>query len=360
MVDTAIETMRSQMSGSGAANIGGFFEASLKTGALVDRARATVGELLGAAAESIVFGANMTTLTFAFTRAIATQLEAGDEIVCTELDHDANVTPWILAARDRGARVVFAPLEPATGRLHIAAVVSRLTERTRWVAVTGASNLLGTMPDVAGIVAAAHAVGARCYVDAVHLAPHRQVDFAALGCDALVTSPYKWYGPHAGVLVLAPDLLGAVEPYKVRPAPDRGPRRLESGTPSFEAIAGVEAAARFLLEVGMDATATAERAVFAPLLEGLLSMAHVTVQGPADLTDRAPTVLFNVEGMHPDKAAEKLARDQVAVWSGDSYAVEAAKALGLAGTGVGVRAGVVRYTSAEDVQQLLRAVKALS
>src|SRR5439155_6087301 len=147
--------------------------------------------------------------------------------------------------------------------------------------------------------AIAHRHGAKVFVDAVHLAPHRRIDFTGIGCDALVTSPYKWYGPHAGVLVLAPDLVDAVEPYKVRPAPDLGPRRHETGTPSFEAIAGTAAAATFLLETGTDKIAAAEQAVFATLLDGLMAIPHVTVHGPKDLTDRAPTVLFNVAGRDP-------------------------------------------------------------
>jgi cysteine desulfurase family protein (TIGR01976 family) len=360
MVDAAIEAMRAYSSGNGTANVGGGFDASEHTGKVIDDARATVAQLLGATPESIVFGANMTTLTFAFTRAVARSLSDGDEVVCTQLDHDANVTPWVMAAADRGARVQFAELDRDSGRLELDAVEGRLTDRTKWVAVTGASNLIGTMPDIAAIAKAAHAAGARVFIDAVHLAPHRAIDVQAIGCDVLVTSPYKWYGPHAGVLVVDPELLDAIEPYKVRPAADRGPRRLETGTPSFESIAGVEAAARFLLDNGMDAIADHERSVFQPLLDGLLAMKHVTVHGPRDLMDRAPTVLFNVKGMHPDELAKALAEAKVATWSGDSYAVEAAKALGLTATGVGVRAGVVRYIDDGDVQQLLQAVENLS
>ena len=359
MVDTAIDAMREHLASGESANLGGPFAASDATGALVDRARATVGELLGASADRIVLGANMTTLTFAFTRAVAQELQRGDEIVCTRLDHDANVTPWVLAARDRGATVVFAELDPATGRLVDGAVERCLTDRTRWVAVTGASNLIGTVTDLPPIIGAAHAMGARVFVDAVHLAPHRRIDVTALGCDALATSPYKWYGPHAGVLVLEPELLDAVSPYRVRPAADLGPRRWETGTPSFEAIAGVGAAARFLLDEGTEKLGVADMEVFAGLLDGLHSMTKVTVHGPQDLVDRTPTVLFSVAGVHPSEVATHLGRHGVATWSGHSYAVEVADALGLTASGVGVRAGVVGYTSADDVQQLLRAVDAL-
>lgn len=352
MVDTAIEAMRDHLASGDSANLGGAFAASARTGEVVERARATVGELLGAPAEGIVFGANMTTLTFAFTRAVARQLGPGDEIVCTTLDHDANVTPWVMAAAGRGAEVVFADVDPTTGRLPTEAVVSRLTERTRWVAVSGASNLLGTIPDVTAITAAAHGAGARVFVDAVHLAPHRRIDVAAIGCDVLATSPYKWYGPHAGVLAVDPSLLASITPYKVRPAGDDGPRRLETGTPSFEAIAATDAAARFLLDAGLDELAAAEARVFEGLLDGLRAHERVTIHGPDDLVDRTPTVLFSVDGTPSTEVAARLATSGVAVWPGHSYAVEAAAAMQLDG----IRAGVVAYVDDTDVEQLLAAL----
>lgn len=355
MVDTAIDAIRRHLESGESANVGGAFDASRRTGDLVERARGTVGELLGAPADGIVFGANMTTLTFAFTRTVARTLGPGDEVLCTTLDHDANVTPWVMAAADRGATVVLADVEPATGRLPAEAVTSRITGRTRWVAVTGASNLLGTIPDVTAITEAAHAAGARVFVDAVHLVPHRPVDIAEIGCDVLATSPYKWYGPHAGVLAVDPALLAELTPYKVRPAPDGGPRRLETGTPSFEAIAGIDAAARFLLDAGMRDLAAAEAAVFTTLLAGLHADERVTVHGPADLTHRTPTVLFSVEGVASTDVAAHLARHDVAVWPGHSYAVEAAAAMDLDG----VRAGVVAYVDDEDVSLLLDALAAL-
>ena len=355
MVDTAIEAMRSHLASGDSANVGGAFAASVRTGELLERARATVAELLGADAGGIVFGANMTTLTFAFTRALARELRPGDEIVCTTLDHDANVTPWVMAAADRGATVVFADVDPSTGRLPTDAVTSRLSARTRWVAVTGASNLLGTIPDVAAITAAAHDAGARVFVDAVHLAPHRRIDVAAIGCDALATSPYKWYGPHAGVLAVDPALWASLTPYKVRPAGDDGPRRLETGTPSFEAIAAIDAAARFLLDTGMETLAAAESAVFTTLLDGLRANERIVLHGPDDLVDRTPTALFHVDGTASTDVANHLARHDVAVWPGHSYAVEAARAMDLDG----VRAGVVAYVDETDVAQLLDALATL-
>jgi cysteine desulfurase family protein (TIGR01976 family) len=348
--------MQDYLSAGTNANSGGTFAASRATGAMVTAAREKVGELLGADAGGIAFGPNMTTLTFAFTRALGRTLAPGDEIVGTKLDHDANITPWRMAADDAGATMQLAPFDLETGRLAVAEVVDRIGPNTRWVAVTGASNALGTIPDVAAIVDAAHRAGARVFVDAVHLAPHRAIDTAALGCDAVVTSPYKWYGPHAGVLWLAPDLRAELTAYKVRPAPDGPPERWETGTPSYEAIAATAAAAEFLLAEGMTAVADAECRVFAPLLDGLLALPHVRIHGPQTLEDRTPTVCFSVEGHTADQVAHALAAEQVAVWSGHYYAVEVMGALGLTERGGAIRAGVSRYTTPEDVERLLAAV----
>jgi len=355
MVDTAIAAMHEQLSDGGSANTGGFFAASGTTANLVTSARATVGRMLGADPAGVVFGANMTTLTFAFTRAVARDLAPGDEIVCTALDHDANIAPWVRAAEVAGATMVTAPFDPATGRLPTESVTSRIGDRTRWVAITGASNALGTTPDLPPVVAAAHAVGARVFVDGVHLVPHRRIDVSALGCDVLATSAYKWYGPHAGMLCADPDLLARLDPDKVRAAPDDGPARYETGTPAFEAVAGIRAAAEFLTEVDVDA----EMDVFAPMLHGLLAMPHVRVWGPHDLVDRTPTLAFTVSGRHPDEVAQRLADARVAVWSGDYYAVEVMASLGLAEAGGAVRAGVVCYTQPEDVARLLEVVDEL-
>jgi cysteine desulfurase family protein (TIGR01976 family) len=358
MVDTAIEAVRDYAVSGISANGGGAFVASRATTELTASARETVADLLGADAGGIVFGPNMTTLTLSFTRSVARTLGPGDEVLGTRLDHDANVTTWRLAADDAGATMHLAPFTPETGRLDTGAVTDRIGPRTRWVAVTGASNALGTIPDVAAVVAAAHAAGARVFVDAVHLAPHRRIDTAALGCDAIVTSPYKWYGPHAGVLWLSEELRHELVPYKVRPAPDVPPERFETGTPAYEALAGTRAAARFLLDAGMDALAGAERAVFAPLLDGLLALPHVRVHGPRDLVDRTPTVCFSVEGRSAGAVAAALADCRVAVWGGNYYAVEVMDTLGLADGGA-VRAGVSCYTTPEDVDRLLTAVTAL-
>ncbi len=277
-------------------------------------------------------------------------------MVSTRLEHDSNLTPWRLAAADAGAEVVLAPFDIETGRLPVESVVDQIGPETRWVTVTGASNALGTIPDIAAMIAAAHDAGALAFVDAVHLAPHRSIDIATLGCDALATSPYKWYGPHAGVLWLSPDLRESLQPYKVRPAPDTAPERFETGTPAYEAIAGTRAAAEFLLGEGMEHLAAAERSIFATLLDGLLALPHVTVHGPQDLVDRTPTVCFTVAGHSTDDVAAALAAEQIAVWGGHYYAVEVMAALGLTEGGGAIRAGVSCYTSADDVDRLLRVV----
>jgi selenocysteine lyase/cysteine desulfurase len=255
---------------------------------------------------------------------------------------------------------VFADFDSATGRLSPGAVAGAITDRTRGVAVSGASNAIGTMPDVTAISAAAHEAGARVLIDAVHLAPHHPIDVGAIGCDVLVCSPYKWYGPHAGVLCGRPEVLEELAPYKVRPAGDNVPDRFETGTPSFEAIAAIGAAAEFLLELGVSNVATHEADVFAPLLDGLLAMERVHVHGPRDRNDRTPTVAFTVDGHSPDDVARHLADDRVAVWSGDYYAVEVMQALGLASGGGAVRAGVACYTTPDDVARLLASVQAVA
>ena len=360
MVDTAITAMTEWASSGDNANCGGSFAAADACDALLDQARASAGCFLGADAEGVVFGANMTTMTLAFSRAVGATLTAGDRVVGTRLDHDANVAPWRIAAERAGAEHVLASFDPATGRLDPRSVIDLIDERTRWVTLPGASNLIGTVPDLAPIIAAAHAAGARVFVDAVHLAPHRPIDVTALGADVLVTSPYKWYGPHAGVLWARPEILDELPVAKVRPASDEGPRRWESGTPSFEAIAAVAAAAEFMTGLGVEALADAEAAVFAPLLDGLLATDGVTVWGPHDAAERTPTVSFTIDGWTPDEIAAALAADRIATWAGHSYAVEVADQLGVADTGGVVRAGVVAYIDDEDVARLLASVTRLA
>ena len=353
MVDAAIDTMADFMRSGDNANHGGVFRAAEATDELVETARRAMGRFVGGAPEGVVFGPSMTALTMRFSGTVGRALKPGDEIVCTRLDHDANVSPWRIAADRAGAPVRFADPDPETLELPAAAVEAVLSERTRWVAVTAASNAVGTAPDVPGIIAAAHAAGARVYVDAVHAAPHRPIDVGSLGCDALVCSAYKWFGPHAAALWGRPDLLEELRPDKLRPSPDDIPDRFELGTLPFEALAGVATAAEFMLSLDRAALRRHEDALLAQMLDGLRAIDGVTVYGAA--RDRAPTVMFTVDGHTSEQVARALAAEQVAVWHGNYYAVELSEHLGLEPDGA-VRAGAVAYTDQEDVRRLLDVV----
>jgi cysteine desulfurase family protein (TIGR01976 family) len=357
MVDAAIEAMTTWMASGSTAAAGGPFAAADECAALVDRARRIVGTLFTAEPEGVVFGANMTTLTFAFSRAVGATLRPGDRVVGTRLDHDANVTPWSRAAEDAGAQQVLAPFDPHSGTLDPAAVIELIDGRTRWVTLPAASNLLGTVPNLAPIVAAAHDAGAKVFVDAVAYAPHHRLDIEALGADAVVTSVYKWYGPHAGMLWARPALLDSLPVYKLRPAPITGPGRFETGMPNFAGLAGIVAAANFLLREGLPSVTAYEAEVFRPLLEGLQAIPGVTLHGPATMTGRIPTAAFTVRGRSPSDVARALAGERIAVWDGHNYAVEVVGQLGLAQTGGVVRAGLARYVEPSDVQRLLTAVE---
>jgi cysteine desulfurase family protein (TIGR01976 family) len=357
MVDDAIEEMAAWMRSGHSANSHGAFRAAEHTDALVDQARASAAQLLGASAEGIVFGTSMTALTMRFSAAACRALQPGDEIVCTRLDHDANVAPWLIAAARAGAEVRFAEPDRETLELPAAAVEAVLSDRTRWVAVTAASNAVGTIPDLHGIVAAAHAVGARVFVDAVHATPHRAIDVAALGCDALACSAYKWFGPHIGILWARPELLGELAPDKLRPSPDTVPERWELGTLPFESLVGVRAAADFLVRLDHEELRAHEDRLLAQMVEGLGALDEVTVHGAA--RDRTATVMFTVDGHSSHDVAVHLARAEVAVWHGNYYALELSRWLGLEPDGA-LRAGVVAYNEREDVDRLLEAVAELT
>src|SRR4051812_17233671 len=356
MVDSAIEAMAAWMRSGRGANHGGVFAAAHATGELQESARVSAGALLGAPPNEIVFGFSTTALTMAFAGAIGRTLEPGDEIVCTRLDHDANVRPWVVHAERNGATVRFADPDPETLELPASAVEAVLTDRTRWVAVTHASNAVGTIPDLPGIVAAVHAAGARVYVDAVHAAPHRPIDVAALGCDALACSAYKWFGPHVGIQWARPELLTELTPDKLRPSPDTPPDRWENGTLPFEALAGVAAAADYTRGMDWDAVRAHEDGLLTAALERLEGIPGVTLHGRA--RDRTATLMFSVENRSPAEVAAALAEREVAVWDGNYYAWELERFLGL-DPGGAVRAGFVHYNDEDDVGRLLDAVRPL-
>ena len=357
MVDDAIAAMEDFMRSGRNANHGGVFAAAHATDAVVADARASVGALLGADPAGIVFGPSMTALTMRFSGTVGRDLGPGDEVVCTRLDHDANVRPWVIAAERAGARVVFAEPDPETLELPVSAVEAVLGDRTRWVAVTAASNAVGTMPDLPGIVAAAHAAGAKVYVDAVHAAPHRPLDVGALGCDVLACSAYKWFGPHVGILAASPALLESLAPDKLAPSPDEVPDRWELGTLPFESLAGVRAAADYVRSADWNAVRAHEEALLGATLAGLSSIPGVRLHGAA--RDRTSTLMFSIDGHSPEAVAQALADREIAVWNGNYYALELSKHLGLEPDGA-VRAGFVHYNDTSDAERLLDAVAAIA
>ncbi len=356
-MDVAIQACAEWMASGNNACSGGAFAASQECELQHQRGREAVGRLLGADPNGISFGANMTSMTLAFTRAVAATLRPGDRVVGTKLDHDGNVTPWRIACEMSGAEHVLAPFDPTTGILAADQVSELIDERTKWVTLPGASNLLGTAPELAPMIAAAHGVGARVFIDAVALAPHHPIDVGALGCDALVTSPYKWYGPHSGAMYIEPSLLKDLPIAKLNASEGIGPSRFETGMPNYEAVAGIEAAARFLMEEGMEQLRAAENALFEPMLRGLQSIPGVRVFGPSGMEGRTPTAAFRIEGVSPADAAAELARDHIAVWDGHNYALGVVDQLGLAEVGGVVRAGVSRYLEPSDVDRLLKTVE---
>jgi cysteine desulfurase family protein (TIGR01976 family) len=353
MVDSAIDAMGAFMRSGDNANHGGVFAAAHATDVCVERAREAVARLLGAEPGGVAFGPSMTAMTMRLSAAVGRTLAPGDEVVVTRLDHDANVRPWVIAAERAGATVRWAEPERGSLALPAAAVEAVLSERTRWVAVTAASNACGTVPELEAIVAATHRVGARISLDGVAAAPHRALSLAALGADTIACSAYKWYGPHIGILCAAPALLEELRPDKLNPSPDEAPDRFELGTLPFESLAGVTAAAEYMLEVGYDAIRAHEDALMAAALDGLSRIEGVTLYGSAP--DRVPTLMFNVAGRTSTEVAAALAEREIAVWDGNYYAWELERFLGLDPDGA-VRAGFVHYNDASDAERLVEAV----
>jgi len=335
------------------ANLGGAFAASRRSDELVERAHETAARFLGCRTGETIFGQNMTTLNFALTRAFGRTLEAGDEILVTRLDHDGNVAPWLELARDLDLRVDFVDLRDDT-TLDLDDLAGKLTERTRVVAFPLAANAFGTTTDAARIAALAHEAGALAWADAVHYAPHGQIDVAALGVDVLLCSPYKFFGPHLGLACGREGLLRSWRPYKVRPAADEPVgARFETGTLAHELLAGFVAAVEYLDELGWDAIRPHERALGQRFLEGLPDTCRL--YGPDTMDGRVPTFAFRVDGMPPRDVAERLAAREIAVWDGDYYAFEAMTRVGLQPDGA-VRAGFVHYNTFEEVDRLLAAL----
>lgn len=349
------------------ANRGTVTAAERRVDAVVLAARAAMADLLAADPRGIVFGRSMTQITYDLARTLARTWGPGDEVVVTRLDHDANIRPWVQAAAAVGARVRFADFDPASAELTVAHIAEHLTERTRLVALTGASNLLGTRPPVGRIAAAAHEVGALVHVDGVHLTAHTGVDVAALDADFYTCSPYKFLGPHCGVLAADPDLLERLRPDKLLPSSDAVPERFELGTLPYELLAGTTAAVEVLagldpgaigsrrerLETSMAAVEAHEDALRTRIEDGLADLPGVTVLSRA--ARRTPTLLLTVDGHRPADLYRRLAERQVNAPASSFYAVEASRRLGL-GDGGALRVGLAPYTHDGDVDRLLTAL----
>ncbi|MFD5300714.1 cysteine desulfurase-like protein [Streptomyces mutabilis] len=353
------------------ANRGRTTEGERNADDIVAQARSALADLLGADPRGIVFGRSATQLAYDLSRTLARTWGPGDEVVVTRLDHDSNIRPWVQAAEAAGASVRWADFDPATGELlpeHIEAVLS---PRTRLVAVTAASNLIGTVPDMPSVARLVHGAGALLHVDAVHYASHAVVDLAALGADTLVCSPYKFLGPHLGVLAARPEFLETLRPDKLLPSSDAVPERFELGTLPYELLAGARAAVDFLAALEPDARGSRRDrlvASFAALEEheealrgrierGLADLGGITVYSRA--ARRTPTLLFTVAGLRPAEVYRQLAERGIDAPAGSFYALEASRRLGLGDEGA-VRVGLAPYTDADDVDRLLTALGTLA
>lgn len=354
---------------AGGSNHGGPFVTSRETDAVAASARQAVADLFGASPGEIAFGQNMTSLTLSVSRALGATWTIGDNIVVTRLDHDANVWPWVIAARDAGVEVRWIDFDPEDGcRLQVEQVADAVDRRTRLVAATHASNAVGTVTDLRSLIGAAHLVGALTYVDAVHYSPHGLLDVAALGTDFLAASSYKFFGPHTGCLYGRANVLDAVDAYKIRPAPDDPPGKWETGTQSFESLAGVAAAVDYIASFGeggsqrerirsaMEIIAAYERAISERFLSGIAGLPKVRLYGRDNPDGRTPTFAVSVDGVHPHAVAAALGNLGIFVWSGDYYAVEVMRRLGVASQGGLVRIGFVHYNTFEEVDRVVAAL----
>ena len=368
------------------ANLGGAFRTSLDSDAAVADAREAMADFLNApSASEIVFGQNMTSLTLHLSRSIGRHFGAGGEVILSRMDHDANVYPWLAMARDFGWDVRWLPFDTDTYEFDLGLLEAKLTKRTRLVCIGAASNLLGTINDVKSAARMAHTVGAWLYVDAVQAAPHTTIDVQDIGCDFLVCSAYKFFGPHQGILWGKREVLERLEPYRVRPAPSELPDCFESGTQSHEGIAGTAAAVDYIAWIGetmaqeyhtghaafearrrnlraaLDLIFASEQELSRHLIDGLHRIPGLRVLGISaeeGMRRRVPTVSFTVAGASPAFLEESLARRNIFVWSGNYYALEPAAALGIADTGGALRVGPVHYNSKPEIDEFLEALDA--
>jgi cysteine desulfurase family protein (TIGR01976 family) len=348
--DSVIDAIADYLRDSNA-NLDGAFDSSRRSDALVARARATAAAFLGCEPSEAIFGANMTTLNFALSRTAGRTFRAGDEILVTKLDHDGNISPWLELAHDLDLKVEFVEIADDT-TLDYDDLERKLTDRTRVVAYTLASNAVGTLTDARRIADLAHDAGALTWIDAVHYAPHAPIDVRELKADVLLCSPYKYFGPHLGLATVRAELASQWRTYKVRPAT----HPFETGTLAHELLAGFVAAVGYIDSVGWAAIQAHERALGQRFLDGLPD--QCTLYGLPAMDGRVATFAFNVEGHAPRAVAEALGAQDIAVWDGDYFAVEVMRRLGLADGGA-VRAGIVHYNTAAEVDRLLAALDAL-
>jgi cysteine desulfurase family protein (TIGR01976 family) len=366
------------------ANLGGFFATSLSAGELVARAREAMADFYNASGpDEIVFGQNMTTLTLHMSRCIGRRLRPGDEIILTRMDHDANIAPWLLLAEDRGLKIRWLDFNTDSYEFDDNALDGLLGERTRLLAIGHASNCIGTINEVKNLAAKAKTAGALVYVDAVQLAPHQAMDVKTLGADIVVSSAYKWYGPHQGVLWGRREVLEERFAYKVRPAGNAAPDKFETGTLSHEGIAGCLGAVEYLtslgqrfaaapkarqsadgntrqaLEAAFGLMAAWEQQLCRRLIEGLMAQKGVVVRGITSsnaMHRRVPTVSFTLEGRNPAMLAKQFAARDIFVWSGHNYAIEPIGRLGLADKGGVLRVGLAHYNTPDEVDVFLTAL----
>ena len=361
------------------ANSGGNYETSRRTDQMLLDARNAMGDFLGCDADEIAFGQNMTSLTFAMSRAIGRELKAGDEIVLTCLDHDANFAPW-KALEERGVVIRVADIRERDCTLDMADLAGKINGRTKLVAVGLASNAVGTINDVAEITRLAHAVGALAFIDAVHYAPHGPIDVRAIDCDFLVCSSYKFFGPHMGVMYGKREHLRRLTPYKVRPATNDSPQRWEVGTLNHECIAGITACVEYLAELGRGVEAAAlsrrqavlaamheiqlyERGLAEVLIAGLLKIRGLKFYGitdPQQFEHRCPTVAVRIEGHTPAELANRLNERGILTWDGNYYAINLSERLGVESDGGFLRIGLAHYNTAEEVGALLAALREIA
>ncbi|MGB8772099.1 MAG: cysteine desulfurase-like protein [Candidatus Korobacteraceae bacterium] len=361
------------------ANTGGAFVTSQRTDQMIADARAAMADFFNCASDEVVFGPNMTTLTFALSRALGRELKSGDELLVSCLDHDANVSPWV-CLEERGVKVRTADIQPADCTLDMFDLSAKIRRNTRMVAVGWAANAVGTINDVQEIVRLAHEAGSMAFIDAVHYAPHGSIDVRALDCDFLACSSYKFFGPHLGILFGKREQLQRLRPYKLRACTEKLPDRWETGTQNHECLAGLIAAIDYIAEAGRhhDSTVTTrreailaayevfqqhERELVEHLINGLLTIPGLTLYGIKDATkfdQRAPTVAIRMEGYTPRELATHLGDSGIFTWDGNYYAINLVERLGLQSSGGMLRIGLTHYNTAEEVERLLAELRRLA